>query len=430
MDEKLIDYIEQSIMDGKHINSISNDLELNRYYIYKEIKALDKPETIDRYNKIKDQIKINSRKGRNPIIAPEEYGNYIDDIERCIFEGHLYKETAKLINISRNYVNLIIEDLNNSNSSIYDEERYKAIKEQHNKLMALKFAEGGKRGKNNYLKKAVVLPYEKYIDLIVSGKMSILEAVKLSNAKTLDLIIYLINIKDSEIQEKLYPILNEFDVFLNFNNGKNKPLKNKSLKVRQEIILVALTYRVSFKSLAKMFRTSVLDIIESFRNCGYYIYSLDKLFLETLHKDENYEKLAFANAVKYFNERKRLLELIEYYKIQKDQEKVKELRMELKNLRELVDDTIVERTIYKNVNDLSNVEKDLIAKYPLKYFVSLKEAGRILKRDYLLIAKYIEDLSERNIIFKEKMQIHDAKFQELHANYRYPTHFDNNSPKR
>ncbi len=175
----------------------------------------------------------------------------------------------------------------------------------------------------------------------------------------------------------------------------------------------------------------MLDLFLSFNDLQL---GLDNLFLETFDEDEISSKLAYYKALSYWKERNRILRSINEMKIELNSDKnisdnkdkiseiadnLESLKLERKQLYSAIDDTPLKASIGKNVIFLTQEEKDLIARYPLKYYISLNRCYDELKRGRPLIMSCIEDLAKRDVIFNEKIEKYLEKYQE----YRYSAIF-------
>lgn len=320
----------------------------------------------------------------------------IDDIEKFIFSGESKKDIATKHNISLYWIEKLINDLKITNVGRYNSliaklqenvklKRAEIIKEENKKLNSI--------FKNNSV--------NKYAKMLANGGISFLEAARQSNYTILSFIKYLNEVKNEEYANKLQQVLKDFN--LDFRN-ESKPLKSLldySLQIREEIVLVALTYRVSLKTLAKLFHTTYKDIINLFISFDKLEDSLGYLVLETLNEDSTTEKVALHYATKYFQERKDLV--------------LKKLP--LNDLYAKIYDFRVFATIGKHASELTEEERDLIARYPVKYYVPIEAFAIDLKRDQDLIINCMESLAKRNPIFEDKVTNYKLINQSMSNSY-------------
>ena len=128
-------------------------------------------------------------------------------------------------------------------------------------------------------------------------------------------------------------------------------LNKLSAKLLKEIALVALTYRVSYKSLAKIFNTTIKDVSDSFEqleNLRISLYYLDK---ETEFENEEVSKIAYKKAKEYFKKRTELYKKLKDKNIDKSK-----VILEIKELLYLIDDSDVKPLMSKKHNEFSEEE--------------------------------------------------------------------------
>ena len=180
----------------------------------------------------------------------------------------------------------------------------------------------------------------------------------------------------------------------------NMKLQDVSLKKLKEIALVALTYRVSFKTLAKMFGTTIEDVDIS---CSY----LDNLELplyylkvETQNENEEFEKIAEKNARLYFQKRNKL-----YERLKKEPEKKTEILKQITDLYHTIDDYEISRLLNKKAFTFDEFEQEIVAKYRLKYYCSLRRTQKNLGIDVDFIVKFEEILAKKDPIYARKLDL-------------------------
>lgn len=190
-----------------------------------------------------------------------------------------------------------------------------------------------------------------------------------------------------------------------------KKLQAKDLK---EVVLVALTYRVSYKNLARIFNTTIDDVKEAFAILDFDTKALYFLNEETKLEDEINEKYAYTYAKNYFNKRNKIIRGLQ---TATDKEEIEKLKLELKELHRLIDDSLVNESKDKKV--LNSEEKEAIAKYRLKYHLSLTSMKDIVKRDIGTIKNLENELAEGNEIYKEKLEELNNYYDNDNKNYFY-----------
>lgn len=203
-------------------------------------------------------------------------------------------------------------------------------------------------------------------------------------------------------------------------------LKNANYKIIDELINMALTYRISFKNMALLLKTNEEDVKIAFTRIKNYTRPLRWLENETYNEDEIDERVAYIQGYNYLTERKKKIKILTDAKSKNDLEGIKKANQELRKLRTLVDDTIVANTISKNTTDLSQEERNAIAKYRVKYGLSKTDASLILSRRRATITKLESEFSENNILYAEKIE----RLNDYWDEKRKETACKLNNPKR
>jgi len=181
-----------------------------------------------------------------------------------------------------------------------------------------------------------------------------------------------------------------------------KILKNKTI---QELILMALTYRVSYKNLAILLNSSeeeIKEVFESFLDMQEILRYLD---FETRNEDEINQRVAYINAKNYLNKRQLIMKELILAKKENNKDAIKEAKEKLDKHFELVNDSFVLSTVNKNISELTQEECDAISRFRLKYGASKKWSTTQLKRDRRTINRLDEELAQRNPIFREKIEL-------------------------
>lgn len=180
-------------------------------------------------------------------------------------------------------------------------------------------------------------------------------------------------------------------------------VKKLKPEIIREIVLVALTYRTSTTTLAKVLKTTPEEINEIFNLEDDFRIPLYALKMETASEDEIDARVSYVHAHNYFAERNQIRKAIKEANKENNQGKVQELKLKMKEHFTKVDDTIVMGTIGRSIDVLTEKEREMIARYRLKYALSKITCGEILKHSRNSITKLDAELSERDVIFKEKI---------------------------
>lgn len=191
---------------------------------------------------------------------------------------------------------------------------------------------------------------------------------------------------------------------------ENKEFKKEFLV---EIALMALTYRVSYKNLAKLLKISEEEISSSLESLSEFSLPLYQLKKETINEDKINERVAYINARNYLLERNKLIMELREAKRTKTPDEVKKCQENIKKHFAKVDDTIVASTIGKRTQELTEKELESITRYRLKYGLSKKACSSIIRRGTKTIKALEERLAEKNPIFKEKIEDLDQYWKEI-----------------
>lgn len=249
-----------------------------------------------------------------------------------------------------------------------------------------------------------------YAKKVASFELSIIEASHELKIPLLDFFTYLIEIKDEELKELLEPIL--FPLGIDDSKQARISLQAYPKNVQKEFLLLSLTYRVSFKSLARIIGSTVEDILYTFLSFEEYFDSVNYLFFETMNEDEFSEKLAFTNAKKYYLKRNKLIKALKEAMGGKE-----ELKQQIQKLHQEINDSLLTSIVQKDGKNLTQNERDFLAMYPIKYGLALMECERKLFISRKTFHKYQNDLAERKPIFADKLNIYQAKSDFLSNKY-------------
>lgn len=191
-------------------------------------------------------------------------------------------------------------------------------------------------------------------------------------------------------------------------NDANKPtldLNKLNRNVLKEIILMALTYRVSFKNLSKLLNASIEDIKASLSSLEEFNEPLYYLDIETINEDEINERVAYVNGYNYLKTRKKLLSQLSKAKKLNNKTEIDKIQNLIAEHHHLVDDSVAYGTVGKNLNILTEEEKEAIARYRLKYALSKRKVSTIFQRKRENSIDLIEEeLAAKNPIYKEKIE--------------------------
>lgn len=330
----------------------------------------------------------------------------IDEIENLVFKDYLMKDIYKIYG-DRN----VLEAMHNLKWR--DAERYQNLKNQIDTNANKRKSESSKI--YSELQKPFPNTKMKLVKKIVANEITIFAASKKINISLLAFFLYLVNIQDKELVLELKPILAKYGFGKKADNGKS--LRTYPEETQREILLVALTYRVSFNSLSDWFGTTIEDVIETFLSFDDLFDSVNLLFEETIVEDENSKKWSLFHAKEYWRHRNSLVKKLNVAKQENNIEKIEIIKIELNKLRSRINDGLLREALKKDPRYWTNDEKDLLAWYPLKYNLSVTESANRLGKDRMTIDRCQENLAERNMVFADKMNFYKGKFQIISDKY-------------
>lgn len=415
-----LEKIEPFILDGKIKREITEITGLTQSQIHDTIRALNRPNTgiqdEEKYAILTKKIRENGeeRSKPKPRISENEYEEYLDKIEYYVNNKCSAEEIQEYLHISDYEFKKILNSLN-MEGKLNNPERYERINTQ----MGQNAMESQIETTRDTLD---FLYHEKNQRLeitkkVANGEISVFEAANLLNLKLFNYFLYILKLKEEELKNSLRIVLEPYGVFINENSSKS--LQSKSLNAQREIVLMALTYRVSYKTVARMFGVSLRDVIETFKTFDDYMSSLEYLFFETWCESEIFEKKSKENAKNYWNKRnvlvnasnnssKKIKQMEDGKEKEIEEEKLEEMKRRLKDLRIEVYDTFIPILKCKNARDYTEEEQDLIARYVLKYYYSFRICGKQLGIDRTTFSDYIKSLAARDPIFAEKINYYES----------------------
>ena len=192
-------------------------------------------------------------------------------------------------------------------------------------------------------------------------------------------------------------------------------LKKSSFKIQKEVALVALTYRTSYKSLAMILGTTVEEIEQVFRYLDDLSVSLHYLNQETLNESQEVEEIAFNKTKQYFLLRTKIC------KITKEETTIKEnkeLINKFKKLRREIYDNDIKELMTKTHRELNEDEQEKIARYRLKYYLSVRAIKRNFKLGQIMINKMEEELAKKDPIYSDKLDLLHYVYDQQRDSFR------------
>lgn len=189
-------------------------------------------------------------------------------------------------------------------------------------------------------------------------------------------------------------------------------LEKASFKLQQEVALVALTYRTSYKTVASILGTTIDDIEKTFKYLDNLSISLHYLNQETLNENEIAEEIAFNKTKNYFLKKQNCIKKIKESAPDKE-EALKEFNL----LRREIYDQDIRLLLQKTHRELTNEDKEKLARYRLKYYLSLRAIDRNFKLGRGMINRIEEELASRDSIYSDKLDLLHYVYDQQRDNY-------------
>ncbi len=331
----------------------------------------------------------------------------IQKVVDCILKKELtISEINQETGFSERTIQNYIKALNNPKySNVFNPELYDKVREKQIEIGKERKKSGGSKGKKN-----VVTSFNKDLaiaNLILANNLTIEQAASKMQVDPNLLYNLLVEIKEEKLKEKLGPILKFY------KKGKLSQLPHET---QIEIILMALTFRVSFKTLITMFNTTQKDLLEMLANFKNLEYAIKYLDLETKNEDEINERVAYVHAKNYWSARNKLLKKLNETIACNNKKEIEKLKFELKNLRNEIDDTQASKIANKKFKDLTTIERNIIARYRLKYKQSRRISAEIFHFNVRSIEICEKELAQTDKIYAEKIDfLNSLNFNQFYA---------------
>lgn len=193
---------------------------------------------------------------------------------------------------------------------------------------------------------------------------------------------------------------------------ESKNISEKSLNLQKEIVMVALTYRISIANLCQLFETSYDDIEKVFDNFPFYSFPFYILNLETMNENKKFEALAFKKGKHYFLKAKELRTLKIKAIRNGDDEKVEVLNEKIRSLQtEIYDNAAL---ALQNNEEILLSDLLLITQYRIKYGLSRNQCTEIFGVKESRLREYENKLIEKDDYYSEKLYFLN-EFQDKHS---------------
>ncbi len=339
-------------------------------------------------------------------------------IKDLIDQGYTLKKIASILNKDYEEIKKIMKDLKYSNNT-EEREEYERLKKQLNVNRNNSLKEAGRKNKNNLPK---VMGFKgNIIDLLKTEKIDVGKGAELLNV-SLNAMLNLIREENhrtpNSVLQNIIEEYKEKDLFL------NKGYASKSSELHTEIVMVALTFRVSKENMCQVLQTSLEDIETVYR----YFPDLSQCFYcleeETINEKKELKDLAFHKAQMYFKTRRLYLQNGAIAKEKRDILKVKAYEERLQDLRHSIMDTSINGL--KTKPCLNEEEIKRVIDYRIKYSLNLNFICHTFPISHQTIEKY-----EERLILNDETGYYQEKLAFLHHKYAtIASSFYNGAPRK
>lgn len=288
--------------------------------------------------------------------------------------------------------------LNDPNSLIHDEERYNRLKKQQYKNIIQDIQDRKFQCAFPTDSKQSII-----INKIATKTITLEEGAKALNIPIEILVIKLKQVKNKDLVLGITEVLKE-NGYATSNN--KKPLSSFSSGVQEEIVLMALTFRLSETSVGEIIHRTKEEVHELFRNPQFesYRHALNELYLETVEETEELKNYSYNLGKCYWERRKELIKGKISAQKGNNLELVEDLKKQLQEHRTKIDDTIIKRAKKKKFSELTMEEQDALAYSILKYYFPKNEAERRLNFNVVHLNICIKNLLAKDPFYAEKMK--------------------------
>lgn len=180
-----------------------------------------------------------------------------------------------------------------------------------------------------------------------------------------------------------------------------KKIYDYSPKILEEIFMMALTYRVSLRNLCLMFMCNIIDLetaIKKVPNLSNFIEDLDKC---TINESKEFQLISLKNAKTYWKKRQNLIKGIKNAKNTEEKNKLKE---ELNKHRSLIYDVDVRKVIDRDNYQLTDEQKEQIARCRVKYSLTVLKTSEVFKVNHNLIRELCSELALKDHIYAKQLE--------------------------
>lgn len=334
----------------------------------------------------------------------------LTQIKALIDQKYTLTEIADILNKDYLEIKKIINALKVSNIK-EEREEYERLKKQiminRNDFLKKVGRENKSNNQYNVYTLGVINLKRNIINLIKNKKITVEKGAELLGI-SLNATLFLLEEENLRLP---HPVLQDIiEKYREKDLYFSKEYASKSYNLQKEIVMVALTFRVSKENMCQVLQTSLDDIERVYRcfpNLSQYFSYLEE---ETANEKKELKELAFHKAQKYFKTRQLYVQNGANAKKNQDILKVKAYEERLQDLRQSIMDFSINDL--KTKTCLNEEEIKRVIDYRIKYSLSLDSICHTFPISYQTIETY-----EEALILNDKTGYYQEKLAFLHHKY-------------
>ncbi len=230
------------------------------------------------------------------------------------------------------------------------------------------------------------------LNAMQESRMTVNEALEILNVPLTMLLFYIIEEYNRTQNEHLKSIIS---CYSKTHFYENKHISDKALIIQKEIVLAALTFRLSFNNLCRLFETSADDIEKMFDHFPLLDYPIYLLNLETMNESKELEDLAFKKGKIYFLKAQELRALKRKAMLKGETEKQEALTEKILLLQTEINDSLA--LAMQNSDEITEQDLLVIINYRIKYGLARNRCEDLFGiKDYRLRAFENKLMSQDN----------------------------------
>ncbi len=230
------------------------------------------------------------------------------------------------------------------------------------------------------------------LNAMQESRMTVNEALEILNVSLTMLLFYIKEEYNRTQNEHLKSIISCYSKTRFY---ENKCISDKALIIQKEIVLVALTFRLSLNNLCRLFGTSSDDIEKMFAHFPLLDYPIYLLNLETMNESKELEDLAFKKGKIYFLKAQELRALKRKAMLKGETEKQEALTEKILLLQTEINDS--RALAMQNSDEITEQDLLVIINYRIKYGLARNRCEDLFGiKDYRLRAFENKLMSQDN----------------------------------